>query len=85
MLIGVPLVVVPILTLGRRLRALSRESQDRIAESSAQASESLLAAQTVQAYTHEAASRDVFGGADRARLRHGAPADPGPGADDRRS
>ena len=31
-LIGVPLVVAPILTLGRRLRALSRESQDRIAE-----------------------------------------------------
>jgi ATP-binding cassette subfamily B protein len=54
-------VVVPILTLGRRLRALSRESQDRIAESSAQASESLLAAQTVQAYTHEAVSRAAFG------------------------
>ena len=31
-LIGVPLVVVPILTLGRRLRVLSRESQDRIAD-----------------------------------------------------
>jgi ATP-binding cassette subfamily B protein len=60
-LVGVPLVIVPILTLGRRLRALSRESQDRIAESSAQASESLLAAQTVQAYTHEAASRGAFG------------------------
>ena len=75
-LIGVPLVVVPILTLGRRLRALSRESQDRIAESSAQASESLLAAQTVQAYTHEAASRGGVRRADRARLRRGAAADP---------
>ena len=60
-LVGVPLVVVPILTLGRRLRRLSRENQDRIAASSAQASESLLAAQTVQAYTHEAASRAAFG------------------------
>ena len=60
-LIGVPLVVVPILALGRRLRGLSRESQDRIARSAAQASESLLAAQTVQAYTHEAASRAEFG------------------------
>ncbi len=60
-LVGVPLVVVPILTLGRRLRVLSRASQDRIADSSAQASESLLAAQTVQAYTHEAASRAAFG------------------------
>jgi ATP-binding cassette subfamily B protein len=60
-LVGVPLVLVPILWLGRRVRRLSRESQDRIAESSAQASESLLAAQTVQAYTHEAASRRAFG------------------------
>jgi ATP-binding cassette subfamily B protein len=73
-LVGVPLVLVPILGLGRRLRALSRMSQDRIAEASAQASESLLAAQTVQAYTHEAASRAAFGAAversfDAARRR----------------
>ncbi len=61
-LIGVPLVIVPILALGRRLRALSRESQDRIAEGSAQASETLLAAQTVQAYTHEDASRARYAG-----------------------
>jgi ATP-binding cassette subfamily B protein len=60
-LVGVPLVLVPILGLGRRLRALSRESQDRIAEASGRASESLLAAQTVQAYTHEEASRADFG------------------------
>ncbi|HRW14919.1 MAG: ATP-binding cassette domain-containing protein [Rhodobacteraceae bacterium] len=60
-LIGVPLVVFPILTLGRRVRLLSRENQDRIAESSAQASETLLAAQTVQANTNETASRARFG------------------------
>ena len=60
-LIGVPLVIVPILTLGRRLRGLSRQSQDRIAEATARASETLLAAQTVQAYTHEPASRAEFG------------------------
>jgi ATP-binding cassette subfamily B protein len=76
-LIGVPLVVVPILWLGRRVRKLSRESQDRIAESSAQASESLLAAQTVQAYTHEPASRAAFADLterafDAARRRIGA-------------
>jgi ATP-binding cassette subfamily B protein len=59
-LVCVPIVIVPILALGRRLRALSRESQDRIADSSAQASETLLAAQAVQAYTHEAASRTSF-------------------------
>ncbi|MEM9011470.1 MAG: ABC transporter transmembrane domain-containing protein [Pseudomonadota bacterium] len=59
-LLLVPLAITPILVLGRRLRLLSRESQDRIADSSAQASEALLAAQTVQAYTHEAASRSSF-------------------------
>ncbi|MGB0504891.1 MAG: ABC transporter transmembrane domain-containing protein [Pikeienuella sp.] len=58
----VPAVVLPILLLGRRVRRLSRESQDRVAESSGQASETLSAAQTVQANTAEAASRDAFGG-----------------------
>lgn len=62
-LVVVPLVLVPILGLGRRLRALSRDSQDRIAEASAQASESLLAAQAVQAYTFEDMSRARFGAA----------------------
>ncbi|MEM8656598.1 MAG: ABC transporter transmembrane domain-containing protein [Pseudomonadota bacterium] len=61
-LLVVPIVILPIIVLGRRLRVLSRESQDRIAESSGQASETLLAAQTVQAYTHEAASRVQFDG-----------------------
>ncbi len=56
----IPLVVLPILLLGRKLRALSRESQDKIAASSGEASEALLAAQTVQAYTHEAQSRGSF-------------------------
>ncbi len=60
-LLVVPIVVLPIMTMGRRLRVLSRESQDRIAESSGQASETLLAAQTVQAYTHEATSQAMFG------------------------
>ncbi|MEL6583880.1 MAG: ABC transporter transmembrane domain-containing protein [Pseudomonadota bacterium] len=60
-LLIVPLVVVPILTLGRRVRKLSRDNQDKIADSAAQASETLLAAQAVQANTHEAASRAQFG------------------------
>lgn len=59
-LLIVPLVVVPILTLGRRLRVLSRENQDWIAQSSGKASETLLSVQTVQAFTHEAASRKLF-------------------------
>jgi ATP-binding cassette subfamily B protein len=59
-LLIVPAVVVPILTLGRKLRRISRENQDWIAASSGNASESLSAVQTVQAFTHERASRSQF-------------------------
>jgi ATP-binding cassette subfamily B protein len=59
-LLIVPLVIVPIVVLGRRVRALSRENQDWIAESSGNASEALLAAQTVQAFTHERPSAARF-------------------------
>lgn len=59
-LLIVPLVIVPILVMGRRLRVLSRENQDWIALSSGTASEALSAVQTVQAFTHEAASRASF-------------------------
>ncbi|AXC49753.1 ATP-binding cassette domain-containing protein [Paracoccus suum] len=59
-LLIVPIVLVPIIVLGRRLRGLSRQNQDWIASSSGAASESLLAAQTVQAFTHEGASRANF-------------------------
>lgn len=59
-LLIVPAVVVPILVMGRRLRVLSRENQDWIAASSANAGESLGAVQTVQAFTHEKLSRGAF-------------------------
>jgi len=59
-LLIVPIVIVPIMVLGRKVRRLSRENQDRIAESSGNASETLLAAQTVQAFTHERLSRRRF-------------------------
>lgn len=59
-LLIVPAVIVPILVLGRKLRVLSRENQDWIAASSGKASESLSAVQTVQAFTHENASRGQF-------------------------
>ena len=55
-LLIVPAILVPIIVLGRRLRGLSRANQDWIAASSGAASEALLAAQTVQAYTHEGRS-----------------------------
>ena len=59
-LLVVPAVVVPIVVLGRRLRVLSRQNQDWIASSSGSASEALLSAQTVQAFTHEAETRHAF-------------------------
>ncbi|RKF15405.1 ATP-binding cassette domain-containing protein [Roseovarius spongiae] len=59
-LLLVPVVIVPILVLGRRLRKLSRENQDWIAQSSGSASEALLSVQTVQAFTHEDATRLKF-------------------------
>lgn len=59
-LLIVPAVVVPIVVLGRRLRGLSRETQDWIANSSGTASEALMSVQTVQAFTHEARTRASF-------------------------
>ncbi|MFV0302273.1 MAG: ABC transporter transmembrane domain-containing protein, partial [Paracoccus sp. (in: a-proteobacteria)] len=59
-LLIVPAIIVTIVVLGRRLRKLSRENQDWIAASSGAASESLLAAQTVQSYTYEPASSAAF-------------------------
>ncbi|QSA99066.1 ATP-binding cassette domain-containing protein [Methylococcus sp. EFPC2] len=47
-------VILPLIVLARRVRRLSRESQDRVADASAIAGEILNAAATVQAYTHEA-------------------------------
>jgi len=59
-LLVVPGVVIPIIVLGRRLRVLGRENQDWIANSSGAASEALLSAQTVQAFTHEPRTRAAF-------------------------
>ena len=59
-LLIVPIVLLPILALGRRLRTLSRENQDWIAASSGNASEALTAVQTVQAYTGEARAISSF-------------------------
>jgi len=54
------LVVVPALWFGRRVRKLSRASQDRIADSSAIAAEVLNAIPVVQSYTAEAREADRF-------------------------
>jgi len=48
-----PAVVVPLIVLGRRVRRLSRDSQDRIADTSALAGETINAIETLQAFTLE--------------------------------
>ncbi len=52
-LLIVPLIIIPIIFLGKKLRTLSRENQDHIAASSGNASEAFLGVQTVQAFTNE--------------------------------
>lgn len=52
-LLFLPLVIVPIILIGRRVRTLSRASQDRVADTSGLAGETLNAIATVQAYTME--------------------------------
>jgi len=56
----VPLVVAPIVIFGRKVRRLSRTSQDKIAEVSAEASEALYGIRTVQAFAHEPHDRARF-------------------------
>lgn len=62
-LIGIPVVLIPIITLGRRLRRLSRRSQDRVADTSGLAGETLNAIQTVQAFALEQLNVKRFSGA----------------------
>ncbi|MFT3809547.1 MAG: ABC transporter transmembrane domain-containing protein [Micropepsaceae bacterium] len=62
-LLIVPAIIVPLILFGRRVRALSRTAQDRIADASAYAGETLNAVQTVQAFAHETRDRAVFAAA----------------------
>ena len=55
------LVVLPIVLYGRRVRKLSRDSQDRVADASALAGEILNAMPTVQAFTQERTEAHRFG------------------------
>ncbi|HVM78837.1 MAG TPA: ABC transporter transmembrane domain-containing protein [Stellaceae bacterium] len=54
-------IVGPTVLMGRRIRSLSRLSQDRLGEVTAYAQESLAAIQTVQAFGHEPIDRRRFG------------------------
>ncbi|MWK59762.1 ABC transporter ATP-binding protein, partial [Pseudomonas otitidis] len=59
--VALPLVVAPILLFGRRVRSLSRQSQDRIADVGSYVGETLGQIKTVQAYNHQAQDRLRFG------------------------
>jgi ATP-binding cassette subfamily B protein len=59
-LLGVPATLIPILVLGRRVRRLSRASQDRVADVSAYVDEAIHEIRTAQAYAHEDADRAAF-------------------------
>lgn len=68
-LVGIPLVILPIVVFGRRVRRLSRDSQDRIADANARAGETLNAMHTVQSYAREGFESDRYGTAVDAALR----------------
>ncbi len=60
-LLGVPVVVLPVWFLGHRVRRLSRDSQDRIADVGAYIDEVLYGIRTVQAFCHESVDRFQYG------------------------
>lgn len=63
MAIVIPLVVLPITFLGRRVRKLSRSSQDRVADIGAMADEVLGALRIVQSFTQQDKERGRFSSA----------------------
>ncbi len=60
-LLLIPVIIAPLIIVGRKLRKLSRQSQDRIAETSGLAGETLNAIQTVQAFTLEDLNSSRYG------------------------
>ncbi len=59
-LAGVPLVIVPIILFGRRVRKLARATQDRVGDVGAYVDEAMHEIRTVQAYRHEEVDRARF-------------------------
>ncbi|NIF26789.1 ATP-binding cassette domain-containing protein [Pantoea sp. Tr-811] len=60
--VALPLVLAPILLFGRRVRSLSRQSQDRVADVGSYVAETLGQIKTVQAYNHQGRDRELFAG-----------------------
>jgi ATP-binding cassette subfamily B protein len=68
-LLLIPAVVVPLIVIGRRVRGLSRAAQDKVANTSGLAGETLNAVQTVQAFTLEEFQVGRFGEAVQASFQ----------------
>ena len=60
-LIGIPVVVLPLVLSGRRVRGASKDTQDRIADATARAGETIGAMHTVQSYAREAYETERYG------------------------
>ncbi|RTL52233.1 MAG: ABC transporter ATP-binding protein/permease [Bradyrhizobiaceae bacterium] len=60
-LLVIPLIVLPLVAFGRRVRSLSRGAQDTLADASAYASELIGAIRTLQAFTNETLAQTRFG------------------------
>jgi len=63
--LAIPLIVLPLVIYGRKVRSLSRLAQDTLANSAAYAQERLSAISTVQSNTQERTTMDAFEGATR--------------------
>lgn len=63
LLVGIPVVIMPIVILGRRVRTISRSSQDRVADVGAMVSEVLGAMKIVQAFGQQDREAGRFGAA----------------------
>jgi ATP-binding cassette subfamily B protein len=57
----IPVIMLPMFAVGRKVRKLSRDSQDRIADSSGLAGETLNSMQTIQAFTLETLQSRRYG------------------------
>jgi ATP-binding cassette subfamily B protein len=66
--IGIPIIILPIVLYGRKVRGLSRDNQDRIADANAHATETLGAIHTVQSYARENHEAARFGQAVRSAI-----------------
>lgn len=63
LLVGIPLMILPIVVFARRIRSISRDSQDRVADVGAMVTEVLSAMKIVQSFGQETREADRFGDA----------------------